>query len=470
MTSMKPRLLEALDQPWAITREKLVEIRAIYLRHLGGEKIDIAAIEARIGEPLSNDPERFTMDGDVAIVPIHGVIMKRANMFTKISGGVSTQLLEQDLAVLRDDPLVRAVVLDIDSPGGTVDGTPGLMQAVRDLNAAKPVVAFSDGVIASAAYWIGSAASEIYIASEVVQAGSIGVIATHEDRSEANRQQGVSVTHITAGRYKAIESPDAPLSDEARAEIQSRCDYLYGVMVRDIAENRSVSASTVLERMAEGRIFIGAQAIEAGLVDGVSTLDSIVANLNRAEQITEPGDGGDPARSGTDDARASIVNVRKDDMKIEELTVAQLTAQRQDLIDEIRASVLSEHDAATEAALAAAVEAERERIRGIEAHSMPGCEELIARLKWDPKVSAESAAGEILKHLRESQDKRMKALAGDAPDPVPHQPPTDDNANEYEALVAEAMSEGLSRSAAIRAVVEQHPGAHRRYIQRQNAA
>lgn len=270
------KIIDVLTSPWAIVPEKLYEIQEIYSTHLRGEKIDISAIEARIGKPAAEDEKPYDVVNNIAVISIHGVIAKRMNLFTRISGGVSTELAGKALDQALDDPDVTGILLDIDSPGGVIDGIQELADKVYAGRDTKPVVVYSDGMMASAAYWIGSAADLVYISGGTVMVGSIGVVATHVDYSQYEKKLGIKTTEIYAGKYKRIVSQYKPLSKEGHQDLQDTVDYLYTVFVDEIAKNRGVSAETVLENMADGKIFIGKQSIDAGLVDGVSTRDRLI--------------------------------------------------------------------------------------------------------------------------------------------------------------------------------------------------
>lgn len=274
------RVIDILTSPWAIMPDKLLEIKAIYETHLRGEKIDIKGLEARLGEPLQPEEQGYEVIDRVALIPIDGVIAKKMNLFSRISGGASTQLIERDLREALADPGVDSIVLDIDSPGGSVDGTGELAEVVHAARAQKPIVAFADGTMASAAYWIGSAAQAVYLSGATAQIGSIGVVATHVDVSRAQDRVGVKTTEIYAGKFKRIASAYAPLSNEGRQSIQDHVDYIYSIFVGAVAQQRGVDEETVLENMADGRIFVGQQAITAGLVDGVSTRAALIAQLS----------------------------------------------------------------------------------------------------------------------------------------------------------------------------------------------
>jgi len=272
------RIIDILISPWAIVPEKLFEIQEIYSTHLRGDKTDFDFVKARINEhsgPI-DDTAVFAIINDTAIIPIQGIIAKRMNLLTQISGGVSAQLVGRDIKEALANNTIKSILLDIDSPGGTIDGTQELADIIFAGRGQKPIVAYSDGMIASAAYWIGSAADRIYISGDTVTVGSIGVVASHIDYSRYEEKIGIKTTEIYAGKYKRIASQYQPLSEEGRQTIQDQVDFLYTVFVNEVAKQRSVSAGKVLENMADGKIFIGNQAISAGLVDDMATLDRLI--------------------------------------------------------------------------------------------------------------------------------------------------------------------------------------------------
>lgn len=386
------KLLDILHSPWAIDPAKLIEIQAIYATHLRGDKIDITAVEQRLGRPLANDPKTYDVVDGVAVLPIEGVIAKRANLFSQISGGVSTELVARDLRAALADPAVHSVILAIDSPGGTVDGTQTLANLVRAGLDVKPIVTLASGTMASAAYWIGSAAKAAYIAESNTIVGSIGVVATHVDVSRAEEARGVKTTEIYAGQYKRIASTYAPLTDAGRQTMQEQVDYMYSIFVSAVAQQRGVSEEKVMKDMADGRVFIGQQAIDAGLVDGVSTLDALVAQLNR-DRTAGPNStraGAAPAKSTSPGATMPI-------------TRDQIAAEAPDVLAVIQAEGAA---------------AERARIQAVEGQLIPGHEALIATLKFDGKSTAGDAAIAVLAADKTVRQAQAKALADEAPKPV----------------------------------------------------
>jgi signal peptide peptidase SppA len=161
-----------------------------------------------------------------------------------------------------------------------VDGTQSLADAVFTARSSgKPIATLASGCMCSAAYWIGCAAQAVYIADNTTLVGSIGVVTNHRDISGAEAAQGIKTTEVYAGKYKRIASQYGPLSADGRKSIQDQLDYTYSIFVDAVAKYRNVSSQTVVSQMADGKTFIGRQSIDAGLVDGVSTLDELIARM-----------------------------------------------------------------------------------------------------------------------------------------------------------------------------------------------
>jgi len=269
-------VISALSSPWAIQPEKFDEILAVYSSHLRDEATDLDALAAKLGRPVQRREQGYTVTRGVAVIPLHGVIAKKMNMFSQISGGCSTQLVERDIRQALEDPAVKSIVLHADTPGGTVDGTAELAESIYRARGRKPIIALADGLLASAGVWIASAADAIYLASPTTQVGSIGVVTRHVDYSGRDKRAGINVTEIYAGKYKRIASEHRPLSGDGRSYLQGQVDYLYSIFVNAVAQHFGISSDSVLSDMADGRIFVGQQAIEAGLARGFMTLREIV--------------------------------------------------------------------------------------------------------------------------------------------------------------------------------------------------
>lgn len=264
------------SQPWGILPSALDTIANIVADHIAGLPVTVKA----------NDKAKVLSSAkypNIGIVNMVGTLSKRLYGLDAISGGETMRDMQSRIQAALDDPNINAIVLNIDSPGGTVDGTKEFADFIR--SAHKPIVAYADGLMASAAYWIGSAADKV-VAFDTSQVGSIGVIIAHHDFSGQLEQAGVKITHIYAGQYKALGNSAEPLSKESETYLQDKVDYFYSLFVDAVAENRGVDTQTVLKKMAEGKLFIGQQAKEAGLVDEIGGLDTA---LQLAAQLVEGG-------------------------------------------------------------------------------------------------------------------------------------------------------------------------------------
>lgn len=298
------------ETPWAILPAKLAEIEAILELHLAGGRFSAEELRARFGE---SPPSPTAMKrGAVAVLPLHGLIAHRIGGMSEMSGGVSTERFAAMFREAMADESISAIVLDIDSMGGTVPGVTELAGEIYEAKGrgTKRVLAHVNALAASAAYWIAASADEI-IVTPSGSVGSVGVIAAHIDTSKADEQDGITRTIIAAGKHKA--ELDGPLSDEAKAAIQWRVDQAYAQMVRDIARGRGVTPATVREGYGEGRVVSAQDALAAGMIDRIATFEVTIARLlgrggqsagmraERAESSLEAA-GGANRGGGTSDA------------------------------------------------------------------------------------------------------------------------------------------------------------------------
>lgn len=266
------------DTPWAILPEKLHDILAFLNIKAQGGSID-AEVLAELRAAARERP-KLRANGDIAVLPLVGTISQRIDMMSEMSGGVTVEAFTKEFRALLNDPTVAAIVLDVDSPGGTVTGIEELSTEIFKARGIKPISAVANSLAASAAYWIASAADELAVSPSAI-VGSIGVIAAHEDWSAADAMAGVKTTLITAGQYKAEGNPFEPLSDEARATIQKRVDEAYGMFTKAVARNRGVSVETVRTGFGEGRVVGAKEAVSLGMADRVATLDDVIATVGR---------------------------------------------------------------------------------------------------------------------------------------------------------------------------------------------
>jgi signal peptide peptidase SppA len=196
--------------------------------------------------------------------------------------GADTEKVGRAIDKAAADSGTKAIILHVDSPGGSVAGTAELAAKVRAARDRKPVIAQVDSQAASAAYWVASQATEV-VSTPGGSVGSIGVVALHEDISAMLEAEGVRPTLISAGKYKVEGHPFAPLEDEAREHFQSVVDDSYRDFVGAVASGRGVTTKVVESKYGQGRVLFAQRALTAGMVDRIATFDQTLARF-RAPQ------------------------------------------------------------------------------------------------------------------------------------------------------------------------------------------
>lgn len=288
------RILSAFrSTPWAIRPEKLALIAELLESHECGVRYTDAEIRERIGAAASRPQAR--RDGAVAVIPIRGTISRRAGLLTDASGGTSTDSITSALRAAVSDSGVKAIVLDIDSPGGAVQGVPELAAEILAARESKWVSAVANDMAASAAYWLASSCSEVVVTPSG-EVGSIGVYCAHSDYSAAYEAAGVRNTLIRAGKYKVEANPWEPLTDEARAAIQATVDDYYGMFVAAVAKGRGTTPAAVRGGYGEGRMLTAKAAVADGLADRIATLDDVMQRLGAAPSSPSRGSATAPLR------------------------------------------------------------------------------------------------------------------------------------------------------------------------------
>lgn len=290
---MNHRLLiaEFLATPWAMLPERLNTVAAVLMRWsqdipatpdvLASIADDRAVREAR------RQATAIAGGSGIAVLPLYGIITQRGNRVEDVSGPgcVSTQQFAGALRQALADDSVSQILIDIDSPGGSVYGVSELADEIVSARSQKPVVAIANSLAASAAYWIGCSASEFYV-TPGGEVGSIGVWQAHFDYSQALAAEGVKPTLISAGKFKVEGNPYVPLDEDARAFMQSRVDDYYASFTKAVSRGRGVPIAHVREGMGQGRV-LGAEAAKAqGMVDGVATFDEVVGKMRRNARAT----------------------------------------------------------------------------------------------------------------------------------------------------------------------------------------
>lgn len=355
----------ASAQPWLMLPDALDNLLSIADR-----QNDLEALETRLGRQLDHT-HTVTQRGNVAVIPVTGPIFRYASFFTRISGATSTGTIATDLQAALDNPAIRSIVLNIDSPGGEANGINELADMIFAARDRKKIVAYVGGSGASAAYWIASAASEVVV-DDTALLGSIGVVLNVTVSKEQDGRKSYEIVSGTAPNKR----PNVE-TDEGRAEIAKTVDALADVFVSKVARNLNVSADKVPEMGGHGGLKVGAEAVASGLAHRVGSLESVIAEL---------------AGPASNPPRKSLVTTVK--------TTAELHAAIEAGTDPktitIAAAETVDKDAIRAEAATAATASEKARILGIQALGVKGFETEV-QAAIDSGVSVDAAGMSLFK-------------------------------------------------------------------------
>lgn len=268
----------------------------------------------------------YRLEKGVAIIRIEGTLMRHASSLGDSTSTIAARRTINEAA--RNDD-VNAILLQIHSPGGAVDGTKELADAVADANKQKPVVSYIDGLGASAAYWVASQAGKVY-SSETALVGSIGTYAALYDYSGNAALNGVKVHVIKAGKFKGTGVEGAAISEAAIEEAQGLVNRLNEFFVGAVADGRGISQEAANE-LNDGRIHVGQDAVALGLTDGVRTYEETLGELQALTKgsgstlVTGKSDGVS-LKGESPDATGASETIQKGDSDMEAATLAELKA------------------------------------------------------------------------------------------------------------------------------------------------
>jgi len=362
----------AAGEPWAITETALNNILTIASR----QNESIEAVSAKLGRELDNTYVTEVRDG-VAVIPVVGPLFRYANLFTAISGASSYEVLAKDFNSALEDPDVHSIVLDIDSPGGEVNGCAEFANMIYESRGTKPIIAYASGDAASGAYWIASACDQI-IASETSLLGSIGVVAVYRDSNDQNVLEIVS----SQSPYKRLD----PNSDDGKSRLQSRIDDLASVFIDSIAKHRGVDPPTVLKEFGGGDVFVGKNAIRSGLVDDVGSLENIIK-----QQINNQ----NPAKLrgssflALEDSMMTDKTRKTEDAESHTLSLETLKANYPQLVEAIQSETVA---STQQQAAQQGIQQERERIGAIvSSEAAKGREQLAQHLAFSTDMTVDMA-------------------------------------------------------------------------------
>ena len=215
----------------------------------------------------------------IVVIPLVGCLMYRGGYYADMFGS-STDGFVRRLRAAAANPDISTILIDCDSPGGVVDGVPEAWQAIMDVRKKqkKYVIAIANTLMASAAYWICSAADEI-VATPSAEVGSIGVFILHMELSRMFEEEGVGVNMIRQPPSKADANMFEPLSDAARADLQAKVDETYRAFTKHVSMGRKRKQAEVQETFGQGRTMMAPAAVTVGMVDRVMTFDALVTEL-----------------------------------------------------------------------------------------------------------------------------------------------------------------------------------------------
>lgn len=228
-------------------------------------------------------PRLYSRNGDVGVIAIKGSLINTENWMTQFLGMTTYPAIQEAAAFAAMDPKVSKILLDVGSGGGQVSGVESTVAMLRQLGGIKPMTAYSDSLIGSAAYWLAATAKNIYV-GETTIVGSIGAAMVHTSVAEALKKEGTAVTVIRSGEFKMLGHPAEPLSKAALDHFQAMIDKTAGIFEASVAKDRGMSAELV-KKVATGQEYLGADAHAAGLVDGILSISDVFAKMDEKKKV-----------------------------------------------------------------------------------------------------------------------------------------------------------------------------------------
>lgn len=266
------------NKPLMVTQDYAETIAVVLSDRLN---LDVEGLQIKSD---AKDQRVATTDKGVAVIPIVGSMSHRSTGIEAMSGMTSYTTLQKQFEAAFNDPNVGSILMDIDSPGGSVAGAFDFRDYLMSKKGTKPVYALARDAMCSAAYLIGSTADKVY-ATQTARVGSIGVVAMHTDASGKMEKEGLKPTFISAGKFKTAGNPYEKLEGEKLKYLQDSVDESYDMFINAVADARGIDKKAI--RDTEARVYGGKKAVEIGLADGIRTYESVLAEMSAPNFTTQ---------------------------------------------------------------------------------------------------------------------------------------------------------------------------------------
>lgn len=268
-------------------------MEATYLKHFMetaaskdvAESLSAAAsneqlFSAFFDDDSDKDDKPYKVQNEMAIINIEGPLMKKARgFFARLLGIQSMEKIGENFNLALEDKDVKGIFLNINSPGGSADGTQTLADIIYAGRGQKPILTFADSKMTSAAYWIGSSADYIVLTDEITSSGSIGAVAVHREISKAAEEAGIKFTVFGSGDFKKRGNEFEALSAKDIKYIQSQIEFLHAKFLDGVSRNLGTPIAKLNKDARESKIFLGQQGIDAGLAHEILTKDQAFEKL-----------------------------------------------------------------------------------------------------------------------------------------------------------------------------------------------
>ena len=359
---------------------------------------EIKSLSFQSERRLNNTRSVMIRDG-TAVIPLHGPIAARSDLFTFFLGGTSLSDLAKDFQTALDDDQVKAILFDVDSPGGVALGPAEMADAIFKARGKKPIWSYVGRNCSSAAYWIASATEKI-IANPSALLGSIGVVTTIPVQEQPD-SEGYKNIEIVSSNAKQ-KRPD-PRTEEGMTEIKRELNDLESQFIEAIARYRNVTVNTVKNDFGQGGVLIGKNAVASGMADSLGSYEEVIAELNQKistnkqinfmtkETIERSAINADFIKSEFPDIAEKLAKENSDKTRTETKETAFTEGRKAGLVE--------------------GAETERKRILAIEEASLPGHEDLVAKAKQDVDMTADKLALQIVAREKQRGTKYVEQTA-----------------------------------------------------------